>query len=222
MVRVLIVDDDPLVRTGLRIILDDPPAMTVVGEAGDGAELPAAVDACRPDVVLMDVRMPGLDGLSAAELLRGRPGAPEIVLLTAFHVDEYVLRALRAGASGFLLKDAPPAEIVRAVFRVAAGEPFLSPAVLRQLMNHARNTGESGASGGTARRDRARALMDRLTDRERVVAIALAQGRSNADVAADLFVTVATVKAHVSSVLSKLGLTNRTQIALLAHDADLA
>src|SRR5262249_6940343 len=140
-VRILLVDDDPLVRAGLRIIIDDPPALRVVGEAADGSQVLAAVETHAPHVVLMDIRMPGLDGLSAAELLRRRPAAPEIILLTAFHADEYVLRALRAPARPFLLKDTPPAEILRAVTRVAAGEPFLSPAVLRQVLTHVGDTG---------------------------------------------------------------------------------
>src|SRR5262249_24493588 len=140
-VRILLVDDDPLVRAGLRMILDDPPALRVVGEAADGSQVLAAVETHAPHLVLMDIRMPGLDGLSATELLRRRPAAPEVILLTAFHAAEYVLRALRAGASGFLLKDPPPAEILRAVTRVAAGEPFLSPAVLRQVLTHVGDTG---------------------------------------------------------------------------------
>jgi DNA-binding NarL/FixJ family response regulator len=214
-VRILLVDDDPLVRAGLRIILEDPPATTVVGEAADGSQVLAAVAAHTPDVVLMDIRMPGLDGLAATELLRQRPDPPEVILLTAFHVDEYVLRALRAGAVGFLLKDTPPADILHAVERVAAGEPFLSPAVLRQLLTHL------DGAGSTSRRDYARSVLGRLSDRERAVAVALAQGRSNAEIGCELFLSVATVKQHVSSTLAKLDLNNRTQIALLAHDAEL-
>jgi DNA-binding NarL/FixJ family response regulator len=214
-VRVLLVDDDPLVRAGLRIILHDPPATAVVGEAADGEEVLAAVDEHRPDVVLMDIRMPGLDGLAATELLRRRPDAPEVILLTAFHVDEYVLRALRAGAVGFLLKDTPPADIVAAVCRAAAGDPFLSPAVLRQVLTHL------DGPGSTARRDYARSVLARLSDRERAVAVGLGQGKSNAEIGGELFLSLATVKQHVSSMLTKLDLNNRTQIALLAHDADL-
>jgi DNA-binding NarL/FixJ family response regulator len=212
-VRILIVDDDPLVRAGLRIILDDPPTTAVVGEAADGSAVLAAVAEHRPDVVLMDIRMPGLDGLAATELLRHRPDPPEVILLTAFHVDEYVLRALRAGAVGFLLKDTPPADILLAVERVAAGEPFLSPAVLRHLLSHF-----DGATS-VGRRDYARSVLSRLSDRERAVAVALAQGRSNAEIGRELFLSIATVKQHVSSMLVKLNLNNRTQIALLAHDA---
>ncbi len=127
VIRVLVVDDDPLVRAGLAMILDGAPEITVVGEAADGTEVAAAVDAHAPDVVLMDIRMPKLDGLAATELLRARPNPPEVIVLTTFHADEYVLRALRAGASGFLLKDTRPTEILHAISRVAAGEPILSP-----------------------------------------------------------------------------------------------
>jgi DNA-binding NarL/FixJ family response regulator len=187
----------------------------VVGEAADGAEVLAAVDRWNPDVVLMDIRMPGLDGLSATELLRARPRAPEVVVLTTFHADEYVLRALRAGAGGFLLKDADPAEIPRAVLRVTAGEPILSPAVLRRFI-----TG-LGDDGDGARRRRARSVLDRLTDRELDVAVAVGRGGSNAEIGRGLYLSTATVKAHVSRILAKLDLNNRTQVAILVHDAGL-
>jgi DNA-binding NarL/FixJ family response regulator len=214
-VRVLIVDDDALVRAGLAMILGGVPDMAVVGEAADGAEVPAAVRAHAPDVVLMDIRMPTVDGLAATEALRARPDPPEVIVLTTFHADEYVLRALRAGAGGFLLKDTPPAQILHAVRRVAAGEPMLSPTVTRQLIAHVSDTGADG------RRRRALALLDRLSEREREVAVAVGQGRSNAEISAELFMSVATVKAHVSRVLTKLELNNRVQVALLAHDAGL-
>jgi DNA-binding NarL/FixJ family response regulator len=214
-VRILIVDDDPLVRAGLAMILGGSPGLDVVGEAADGTEVAAAVDRYVPDVVLMDIRMPRLDGLAATELLRARPDPPEVIVLTTFHADEYVLRALRAGASGFLLKDTPPAEILRAVARVAAGEPILSPAVTRQLIAH---LGETGAD---ARRRHARTVLGRLSEREREVAVAVGRGRSNAEISGELFMSVATVKAHVSRMLTKLDLNNRTQLALLAHDAGL-
>jgi DNA-binding NarL/FixJ family response regulator len=214
-VRILIVDDDPLVRAGLTMILRGVPDMTVVGEAADGTEVVSAVDAHQPDVVLMDIRMPGLDGLAATELLRARPHPPEVIVLTTFHADEYVLRALRAGASGFLLKDTPPAEILRAISRVAAGEPALSPAVIRQLITHLGNT-----DTGTRQRH-ARTVLARLSPREREVARAVGQGRTNAEIGSELFMSVATVKANVSRILAKLDLNNRTQLALLAHDAGL-
>jgi len=214
-VRVLVVDDDPLVRTAMAMILGHAPGVDVVGEAADGAEVLAAVDRCVPDVVLMDIRMPRVDGLAATELLRSRPNPPEIIVLTTFDADEYVLRALRAGASGFLLKDTRPAEILRAVARVAAGEPILSPSVTRRLIAHI------GDTGAGARRRHARALLARLSEREREVAMAVGRGRSNAEISGELFMGVATVKQHVSRILTKLDLNNRTQIALLAHDADL-
>jgi DNA-binding NarL/FixJ family response regulator len=215
MVRVLIVDDDPLVRTGLAMIIRGSPDLTVVGEASDGAEVAAAIDAHAPDVVLMDIRMPTLDGLAATELLRARHDPPEIIVLTTFDADEYVLRALRAGASGFLLKHTPPAEILRAISRVSAGEPILSPTVTRQLIAHV------GDTGADARRRHARTVLNELSEREREVAIAVGRGKSNAEISSDLFMSVATVKTHISRMLDKLNLNNRTQIALLAHDADL-
>jgi DNA-binding NarL/FixJ family response regulator len=214
-IRVLIVDDDPLVRAGLAMIIGGSPDLAVVGEAGDGTEVAAAVDACAPHVVLMDIRMPTLDGLAATELLRARPDPPEVIVLTTFDADEHVLRALRAGAAGFLLKHTPPAEILRAITRVSAGEPILSPTVTRQLIAHICDT------GADARRRQARNLLGQLSDREREVAIAVGRGRSNAEISSELFMSVATVKAHVSRMLTKLNLNNRTQIALLAHDADL-
>jgi DNA-binding NarL/FixJ family response regulator len=215
-VRVLIVDDDPLVRAAVAMIIGRAPGFEVVGEAADGAEVPSAVDRFAPDVVLMDIRMPRVDGLAATELLRTRPHPPEIIVLTTFDADEYVLRALRAGASGFLLKDTPPAEILRAVARVAAGDPILSPSVTRQLIAHI------GDTGANARRQHARTLLARLSEREREVAMAVGQGRSNAEISGELLMSVPTVKQHVSRILTKLDLNNRTQIALLAHDAGLA
>jgi DNA-binding NarL/FixJ family response regulator len=214
-IRVLVVDDDPLVRAGLAMIIATSSDLTVVAEAADGTEVAAAVDTFTPDVVLMDIRMPTLDGLTATELLRARPDPPEVIVLTTFQADAYVLRALRAGASGFLLKDTRPAEILRAISRVAAGEPILSPAVTRQLIAHITDT------GANARRQRAQTLLGRLSAREREVAVAVGHGRSNTEIGGELFMSVATVKAHVSRILTKLDLNNRTQIALLAHDAGL-
>jgi len=214
-VRVLIVDDDALVRAGLSMILGGTPSLTVVGEAADGIEVEQAVAAHRPDVVLMDIRMPKMDGLTATERLRRREDAPEVVVLTTFEADEYVLRALRAGASGFLLKDTPPAEIVQAVRRVAAGEPILSPRVTRRLIAHVADAGDE------ARRNRSRELLARLSERELEVAIAVGRGKSNAEIGAELFMSVATVKAHMTRMLTKLGLNNRVQVALLAQDAGL-
>ncbi len=215
-IRILIVDDDPLVRAGLTMIIATSPDLTVVGEAADGTEVAAAVDTCAPDVVLMDIRMPKLDGLAATELLRARPDPPEVIVLTTFHADAYVLRALRAGASGFLLKDTRPAEMLRAISRVADGEPILSPAVTRQLIAHV------GQTDVDTRRQQAQTLLGRLSAREREVAVAIGRGWSNVEIGRELFMSVATVKAHVSHILTKLDLNNRTQIALLAHDADPA
>ncbi|MFY1654482.1 response regulator transcription factor [Solwaraspora sp. WMMB762] len=227
-VRVLIVDDDPLVRAGLSMILGGAADLLVVGEAGDGGEVPAAVAACTPHVVLMDIRMPRVDGLTATEALRARPDPPHVVVLTTFDADEYVLRALRAGASGFLLKDTPPMEIVTAVRRVHAGEPILSPAVIRRLITHVAGQPPAPAdvrpgpgADQVSRRDRARRVLDGLSPRERDVAVAVGQGWSNAEIAAELFMGVATVKAYVSRLLSRLELNNRVQIAVLVHDADL-
>ncbi|ULR54470.1 response regulator [Streptomyces deccanensis] len=214
-IRLLLVDDDPLVRTGLSLMLGGADDIEIVGEGADGHEVEALVDRTRPDVVLMDIRMPTVDGLSATERLRARPDAPEVVVLTTFHADDQVLRALRAGAAGFVLKDTAPAEIVDAVRRVAAGDPVLSPAVTRQLMVHA-----AGGAPDT-RRSTARSRVALLNDREREVAVAVGRGASNAEIAAELFLSVATVKTHVSRVLAKLGLNNRVQIALLTYDAGL-
>ncbi|MER7457558.1 response regulator transcription factor [Micromonospora sp. NPDC126480] len=198
------------------MILGGAPDLVVVGEAADGAEVREAVAACLPDVVLMDIRMPRVDGLAATEGLRAAPNPPEVLVLTTFDADEQVLRALRAGAAGFLLKDTPPAELVRAVRRVAAGEATLSPTVTRQLIAHV-----TGPGGVDPRRERARRQLATLSERERDVAVALGQGRSNAEIAAELFMSVATVKAYVSRLLVKLELNNRVQVALLVHDAGL-
>jgi DNA-binding NarL/FixJ family response regulator len=215
MVRLLLVDDDPLVRAGLRMMLGGAPDLEVVAEAADGGEVAALVREHSPDVVLMDIRMPVVDGLAATEALRARPGAPEVIVLTTFNTDEHVLRALRAGAAGFVLKDTAPREIVEAVRKVAAGEPVLSPAVTRQLI--ARVAGSD--AGHRDVRATARRRLASLGEREHEVALAIGEGRSNADIAAGLHMSVPTVKTHVSRVLGKLGLNNRVQIALLVHDA---
>jgi DNA-binding NarL/FixJ family response regulator len=213
-VRVLVVDDDALVRSGLAMMLGGASDLEVVGEVGDGSEVAAAVDTYRPDVVLMDLRMPRMDGIEATTRLRRRPAPPDVLVLTTFDADELVLRALRAGASGFLLKDTPPAQIVDAVRRVAAGDPVLSPRITRRLIDLV------ATDDGT--RDRARAALDNLSARERDVVLGIGRGKTNAELGAELFLSVATIKAHVSHILTKLQLDNRTQIALLAHDAGLA
>ena len=212
--RVLLVDDDALVRAGLRMILSSAEDLEVVGEVDDGARAVAAVREHRPDVVLMDIRMPQMDGITATAALRRLPDPPQVVVLTTFQADEQVLGALRAGASGFLLKDTPPPEIITAVRVVASGEAMLSPSVTRTLLAHV------GDDGVSERRRAARQRLATLTDREREVALAVGSGASNAEVATALFMSEATVKAHVSRLFTKLAVTNRVQIAIVVHDAD--
>jgi DNA-binding NarL/FixJ family response regulator len=215
-VNILLVDDDALVRAGLRMILSAADDLAVVGEAGDGTAAIAAAVKYRPDVVLMDVRMPRLNGIDATARLTKLPDPPKVIVLTTFELDEYVFGALGAGASGFLLKDTPPADIIRAVRLVAAGEAMLSPSVTRTLIER------FGSDPSTGKRTEARELVGSLTDREREVATEVAQGRSNADIAGLLYMSEATVKAHVSRVLAKLGVTNRVQVAIIVRDAGLA
>jgi DNA-binding NarL/FixJ family response regulator len=214
MIRVLLVDDDALVRQGLRLLLSGAPGIEVVGEADDGRGVLPAVDRHRPDVVLMDIRMPQLDGIAATRLLRAQPAPPAVIVLTTFDADELVLRALQAGAAGFLLKDTPPTEIVRAIELVQRGDAMLSPTVTRQLIGLVAGDGDAGA-----RRDEARARLAALSPREREVALAVGEGAANAEIAQRLHMSVPTVKAHVSRLLSKLGVDNRVQVALLVHDA---
>jgi DNA-binding NarL/FixJ family response regulator len=214
VIRVVLVDDDALVRSGLRMMLAGAEGIDVVGEADDGRGVLAAVDRHRPDVVLMDIRMPQVDGVAATRLLRSQPDPPAVLVLTTFDADELVLRALRAGAAGFLLKDTPPAEIVRAIELVHGGDSMLSPAVTRQLIALV-----AGDSDADLRRDSARERLAALSAREHEVALAVGQGRANAEIAAELHMSVATVKAHVSRLLSKLEVENRVQIALLVQDA---
>jgi DNA-binding NarL/FixJ family response regulator len=215
VIRVLLVDDDPLVRAGLAMIIATATDMQVVGEAGDGEEAIDAVRTHRPDVVLMDIRMPNLDGIRATALVRAHPQPPEVLVLTTIAADDYVLDALRAGASGFLLKDTPPAEIVAAVRQVAGGVPSLSPSVARTVIGHV------AREGGAERQAAARATLGELSDREREVAVQVGRGLSNAEIGTALFLSEATVKAHVSRLLTKLDLNNRVQIAMLVHDADM-
>ncbi|WP_233571743.1 response regulator [Cellulomonas triticagri] len=211
--RVLLVDDDPLVRAGLRLMLAGHPGLDVVGEADDGTALLDAVTTHRPDVVLLDVRMPGLDGVSALTALRAaHTDPPAVVMLTTFRADALVLSALRAGAAGFLLKHTPPEQIVAAVVAAAAGEPTVSPAVLGQLIDHVR-------LGADAAPTPAPDPLDGLTDRERDVALAVADGLSNSEIGARLYLSVGSVKAHLSSALTRLGLDNRVQLAIAAHES---
>ena len=227
--RVVVVDDDALVRAGLRMILGGAADLDVVAEAGDGLEAERVVDEHRPDVVLMDIRMPRRDGLETtrsllsegARALRAARGDDlKVIVLTTFDADDMVVQALRAGAHGFLLKDTEPRRLVEAVRLVAAGEPILSPSVTATLMAHVA-TGGSAVDASDRRRSDAEARLSALTDREREVALAIGRGLSNADISRELYLSVPTVKAHVSRVLDKLGADNRVQIAIVVHDAAL-
>lgn len=213
-VRVLIVDDDPLVRAGLEMMLGQFDDLTVVGAVGDGAEAVPAVNTLHPDVVLMDIRMPLIDGLAATEQLRARRDPPEVIVLTTFDTDRHIRRALRAGASGFLLKHTPPEQIAHAIRSVAAGEPMLSPAVVRRVMEFAAEPEHD------PRRVEAVRLLARLSEGERAVAALVGQGRTNSEIGRELLMSTATVKAYMSRVLTKLELTNRVQVALLVQEAD--
>ena len=213
-IRVLLVDDDPLVRAGLRMMLGGAEQLDVVGEVDDGLGVLAAVDRHRPDVVLMDIRMPHVDGIAATRLLQAQPLPPAVLVLTTFDADELVMRALQAGAGGFLLKNTAPADIVRAIEAVHAGEGSLSPRIARRLIDLVAREGDAGE-----RRDHARALLASLTARECEVAEAVSRGCSNAEIAGQLYMSIATVKAHISRLLTKLELDNRVQIALLVQEA---
>ena len=213
-IKVLLVDDDALVRAGLRMILSSAEDLDVVGEADDGARVLAAVREHRPDVVLMDIRMAEMDGITATAALRRLDPPPQVIVLTTFQADEQVISALRAGASGFLVKDTPPAEIINAVRVVATGDAIISPSVTRTLLAHFGDTQASERRRGAAQR------LAALTDREREVAAAIGAGASNAEVARSLFMSEATVKAHVSRLFTKLDVASRVQIAILVHDAD--
>jgi DNA-binding NarL/FixJ family response regulator len=212
-IRLLVVDDDPLVRGGLRTMLGGTAELEILGEAANGVEALKAVEQLTPDVVLMDIRMPQMDGLTATQKLRSGPNPPEIIILTTLDTDDHVLRALRAGASGFLLKYTPPAEIVAAIKRVAAGEPILSPTVTRKLIDHISDDWQPN------RQQVAKDQFAQLSAREQEVAKAIGEGKTNAQIAQQLFMSVPTVKAHITRILTKLDFNNRVQIALLAHDA---
>jgi DNA-binding NarL/FixJ family response regulator len=205
-IDVLLVDDEELVRMGLRAVIDAQPDLRVVGEASDGVDVAALVARLRPDVVLMDVRMPAIDGIQATRLLRAHADAPRVLVVTTFENDEYVYAALRAGASGFLLKRARPAQVVDAVRTVAQGDSLLFPAAIRRLAT---------AYGGGAER----LPGVRLTARELDVLRLMAAGRSNAEIAAELVVGVETVKTHVGNVLTKLGARDRTQAVIAAYES---
>jgi DNA-binding NarL/FixJ family response regulator len=215
-IRVLVVDDEALVRQGLRMILESADDIDVVAEADDGSAAVEAVHARRPDVVLMDVRMPGIDGLTAAASVLRLHRPPKVIMVTTFGLDSYVFAALEAGASGFLLKDTPPRDLIAAVRVVAAGDAMLSPAVTRTLI------GRFTTGGAGSRRDAAVRRVEALSDREAAVLMLVGRGSSNAEIGRELFVAEATVKAHVSRLLTKLDCANRVQLAIVAHQSGLA
>lgn len=215
MIRVLLTDDDALVRAGLALMLGGSPTLTIVGEASNGREAVELAAAGGIDVVLMDIRMPVLDGMAATEAIMAMPDPPRIIILTTFDADEYVVRALAAGATGFLLKDTSPSEIVDAIGRVAAGEPMLSPTITAQLIRQVAETAPAQRCAAAAAR------IGQLTAREREVALAIGRGASNAEIATRLHLSVATIKAHISHIFTKLDATNRVQVAIAMHDADL-
>jgi DNA-binding NarL/FixJ family response regulator len=213
VIRVLLADDDPLVRSGLKMMLRGAGDIEVVGEVEDGSGVAAAVRRHMPDVVLMDIRMPVMDGIAATRALTGQDSTAQVIVLTTFDTDRLVVEAVRAGAAGYLLKHTEPEQIVRALRSAARGEPVLSPAAARALIDHA-------AAGSGTRAEQAARQFARLSERERDVALAVAEGLSNAEIGARLHLSAGTVKAHLSSALAKLGLDNRVQLALLAHDAN--
>ncbi|BAU85772.1 two-component system response regulator [Streptomyces laurentii] len=214
--RVLICDDQELIRMGLRMVVDSQPDLTVVGEAADGDAAVAAVAALRPDLVLMDVRMPGRDGIAATEQLCARPDPPRILVVTTFDLDAYAYGALRAGANGFLVKDAPAEEILVTVRAVLRGEVMVGPALTRRLVERfVRHS--AGAAATPARRDRLAAL----TERERDVLALVARGLSNGEIAGRLFVGETTVKTHLGRVLTKLGLRDRVHAVIFAYESGL-
>ncbi|MFE2181717.1 response regulator [Streptomyces sp. NPDC059455] len=217
-VRVVIVDDDQLVRMALRLVLEAEPDLNVVAEAADGDAALTVVDERRPDVVLMDVRMPGRDGLSATRELLTRPAPPRVLILTTFDSDDLVLGALRAGALGFVLKDTPPARIIDAVRTVAEGNPVLSPVATARVIAAA--TGPQSSTARSSSREAARKQLSALTTRELDTARAIADGLGNPEIAGRLHISVATVKAHISNLFAKLAVENRVQIALLVRDAE--
>jgi DNA-binding NarL/FixJ family response regulator len=212
-IRVLLADDQAMVRAGFRMILGSEPDIEVVGEAESGEQAAAATRRLRPDVVLMDIQMPGGDGLQATRRITESPElTSRVVILTTFERDEYVFEAMQSGASGFLLKNAPPEELIHAVRVVAAGDALLAPSVTRRIIEQfARRPVEPEV----------RARLESLTQREREVLVMLARGNSNAELAAELFVTEGTIKTHVSSLLAKLGLRDRVQAVVLAYESGL-
>jgi DNA-binding NarL/FixJ family response regulator len=216
MIRVLLVDDQSLLRMGFRLILEAEPDMQVVGEAGDGATGVSMASSLHPDVVLMDVRMPGTDGIAATRLITAAGTAAKILILTTFDLDEYVFAGLKAGASGFLLKDAPPAELLTAIRTVAGGDAVLAPTATRRLIDQFVPL----LPDADWQQDRD-ALLSKLTDREQTVFVQLAAGRSNREIADDLHLSEGTVKVHVGRILAKLDLRDRVQAVVLAYESGL-
>lgn len=212
MIRVLLVDDQSLVRAGFRMILNAEPDLEVVGEAGGGLGAVTNAEGLRPDVILMDVRMPDLDGIEATRRIVRAEDSPRVLVLTTFDLDEYVYEALRAGASGFLLKDAPEDQLLAAIRIVAAGGSLFAPSVTRRLIQ--RFSEERAPAGSVA-------ALDNVTDRERDVLILIARGLSNAEIAEALVVSEHTAKSHVSSILRKLDLRDRVQAVVLAYESGL-
>ncbi|MFC0221699.1 response regulator [Nocardioides zeicaulis] len=215
MIRVLLVDDDPLVRSALSLMLGGQSDIEVVGEAGDGQSGVEMVRELDPDVVLMDIRMPGMDGLEATRHIHAAEAPPSVVVLTTFDADEHVVRAVAAGADGFLLKDTPPGDIVGAIRTVAAGDAMMSPSATRSLVARLRHGSSSDRSAVAAQR------LTVLTERELEVAVCVGRGLSNSEIASELYLSIPTVKSHVSRLLTKLGATNRVQVAMVVHDAGL-
>jgi DNA-binding NarL/FixJ family response regulator len=215
-ISVLLADDQPLLRMGFRMILEAQVDMTVAGEAADGAEAVELAGALQPDVILMDVRMPGTDGIEATRRIVAADGGARVLILTTFDLDEYAFSALRAGASGFLLKDAPPDDLLSGIRAVAAGDAVVAPSVTRRLLDaYAHRLPDDRAPATRSAR------LDPLTEREREVLLAVARGLSNAEIAARLVVTEATVKTHVGRILTKLGLRDRIQAVILAYETGL-
>jgi DNA-binding NarL/FixJ family response regulator len=215
VIRVLLVDDDPLVRSALSLMLGGQSDMEVVGEAPNGEAGLALVTELEPEVVLMDIRMPVMDGLEATRALHQRPSPPAVVVLTTFDADDHVVRAIAAGADGFLLKDTAPGDIVSAIRTVAAGDAMLSPSATRSLVSRLRSTTPSDRSATAADR------LAVLTERELEVAVSVGRGLSNSEIASELYLSIPTVKSHVSRLLTKLASTNRVQVAMIVHDAGL-
>ncbi|GAA2336144.1 response regulator transcription factor [Saccharopolyspora halophila] len=213
-IKVALLDDEDLVRSGIRMILEADPDIEIVAEAADGSDVVDLVARHRPDVVLTDIQMPAVGGLEVTKRLTALPDPPAIAVLTTFDLDEYVHAALQNGAAGFLLKDTKPRELAAAVHTLAGGEAMLSPRITRKLLS-------TFSTGGTAAQE-AKSRVAELTAREREVAVAVAQGASNAEIAATLYMSQSTVKVHIGRIMNKLDAANRTQVAIITHDAGLA